>query len=79
MGRDVIECLGKVMCPRNNTVLTDHNGTNGNFALFEGLLCLSQGLVHVKFFNLKVEVWHTIVFFFFHVAKVRKKNRNFAM
>ena len=79
MGRDVIECLGKVMCPRNNTVLTDHNGTNGNFALFEGLLCLSQGRVHVKFFNLKVEVWHAIVFFFFHVAKVRKKNRNFAM
>ncbi len=79
MGRDVIECLGKVMCLCNNTVLTDHNGTNGNFAIFEGLLCLSQCLAHVKFFNLKVEVWHAIIFFFFHVAKVRKKNCNFAM
>ena len=62
MGSDVIECLGKVMCPRNNTVLTDHNGTNGNFALFEGLLCLSQRLAHVNF----------VFIFLLHVCKGTK-------
>ena len=40
MGRDIIERLSKVMCPRNNAILTDHNGSNRYLALFEGLLRL---------------------------------------
>lgn len=62
MGSDVIERLGKIMCSRNNAILTDHNGTNGYFALVEGLLCLSQRLAHVNF----------VFIFLLHVCKGTK-------